>query len=158
MNHFWGLGLPCPSFWLEPVPWAASQFTQGQLTMTHLRCTFCTPYFPTLGLWVMLWVEPPWKRTCHSLMGNVGHGNHARNFCPVVWGATESCCPLSSPLGWCWDTLQTAMPWSPGIVQTVARRHGQLHYIVLRFIVHSFLPSSLPPPTPHPTSSPLLLW
>lgn len=64
--------------------WGASQFAQVQLTLTHLRCTFCTPCFLPLGLWVSLWVGPPWKPICHSHTGKVD--NYAKNICPVVWG------------------------------------------------------------------------
>lgn len=50
MSRFQGLGLSCPLFHLYPVLWGASQFAQVQLTLTHLRCAFCTPCFLPLGL------------------------------------------------------------------------------------------------------------
>lgn len=56
---------------------------------------------------------------------------------PSGMKAMESCCLLSSPLGWCWDTFQTAMPWPPGIVHTDACRHGHLHNIVLYWFFSS---------------------
>lgn len=58
----------------------------------------------------------------------------------------ENCCPLSSCVGWCWDTFQTATPWSPGMGQQIAGRQGQLHNSAL----HCFFYFSLHPTTSSP--------